>query len=164
MPEAGDATTTDPARRIFESGLLPVAGGVRLRQRVEDSTPWKVRGHEDDLNATITNLVANACEAMPGGGRIIISVSGETVAGPHPAGLRQGSYMRVSVHDNGPGISSATLDRLRKGRFTTKPRGKGTGLGLSSARDFAEHSGGTLTIDSRPGWGTCVTFWVEALA
>lgn len=71
-----------------------------------------------------------------------------------------GNYVRVSVIDDGVGMSSEVLARVTEPFFTTKPQGQGTGLGLAMARGFAEQSGGALTIESVLDQGTTVLLWL----
>jgi len=115
------------------------------------------------LETVLVNLATNARDAMPNGGRLLLSAETELVAEgetPHPAGLCPGAYVRLAVADTGTGMDAATLARAREPFFTTKQSGAGTGLGLSMAVGFAEQSGGALTIDSTRGKGTTVTLWL----
>jgi PAS domain S-box-containing protein len=119
------------------------------------------------LETVMVNLATNARDAMPGGGPLILSAKMETVPAAsqmHPAALAPGSYVRLTVTDTGIGMDPATLARACEPFFTTKPIGVGTGLGLPMAQGFAEQSGGTLSIESRPGEGTTVTLWLPHAA
>ncbi|MGG5823521.1 response regulator [Falsiroseomonas sp. HW251] len=121
------------------------------------------------LETVIVNLAANARDAMRGAGVITLAGIVEDVPRGmrrpgHPAALKPGSYLRLSVSDTGAGMDAATLARAAEPFFTTKPPGKGTGLGLAMARGFAEQSGGALTIESSPGRGTTIRLWLPAAA
>lgn len=96
----------------------------------------------------LDNLMANALQAMPQGGRVILSISRDRFSDGEPA-------VSVSVTDHGVGMSKTELERARKPFFTTKPRG--TGLGLSIAERIVEAHGGQLAIESGVGAGTTVT-------
>jgi len=96
----------------------------------------------------LDNLMANALQAMPQGGRVILSISRGHFSDGEPAAI-------VALKDHGVGMNPADLKRAKKPFFTTKPRG--TGLGLSIAERIVEAHGGELTIDSQPGVGTTVT-------
>jgi PAS domain S-box-containing protein len=114
------------------------------------------------LETAMVNLATNARDAMPGGGVLTLAAVAETVPEQrsHPAGLKPGRYLRLSVVDSGTGMDAAILARITEPFFTTKPQGQGTGLGLSMAKGFAEQSGGALAIDSALGRGTTVTLWL----
>lgn len=96
------------------------------------------------------NLVANARDAMPGGGTITLRTLLARQRNGTPA------QVEVAVSDTGQGMDPATRERVFDPFFTTKPSGKGTGLGLPMVRDFAERSGGSVAVDSAPGRGTTV--------
>ncbi|WP_370173243.1 hybrid sensor histidine kinase/response regulator [Sphingobium abikonense] len=112
------------------------------------------------LEMALLNLVVNARDAMPDGGRITISGSEMLTAQGAVPGLASGTYVKLSVIDEGEGMDSATLERAREPFFTTKGVGKGTGLGLSMVHGFVEQCGGALTIDSSVGVGTTVSLWL----
>lgn len=114
------------------------------------------------LETAMVNLAANARDAMPGGGVLTLAATAEVVPDgeAHPADLRPGRYLRLSVADTGVGMDAATLARVTEPFFTTKPQGQGTGLGLAMAKGFAEQSGGGLVIESMPGRGTIATIWL----
>lgn len=113
------------------------------------------------LEAALVNLAVNARDAMPDGGRILLSATAETIAAGDspPCDLAPGRYIRLDVADQGQGMDAATLARVTEPFFTTKPPGEGTGLGLPMAKGFAEQSGGGLAIRSAPGQGTTVSLW-----
>ncbi|MFL5253348.1 MAG: PAS domain S-box protein [Rhodopila sp.] len=115
------------------------------------------------LETALVNLGTNARDAMPDGGLLTLSADVEHVAadGSHPAGLKPGTYVRLSVADTGTGMDAATLARATEAFFTTKPLGQGTGLGLPMVRAFAEQSGGAMSITSAHGEGTTVTLWLR---
>jgi CheY-like chemotaxis protein len=109
----------------------------------------------------LLNLAVNARDAMPDGGMLTISATRESVQDRgHPAKLRLGHYVRLSVADTGTGMDEATLARAIEPFFSTKGVGKGTGLGLSMVHGLASQLGGGLTIASRPGRGTTVDLWL----
>ncbi len=103
-----------------------------------------------DLELALLNLLTNARDAMPAGGRIRITV------GRAPADAAAGDQLVLGVHDSGGGMTPEVQSRAFEPFFTTKAIGKGTGLGLSSVYGFARQSGGTARIQSRPGQGTSV--------
>ncbi len=115
------------------------------------------------FEAALLNLVVNAVDATPAGGRILVETE-RTEAGPHVSlELEPGDYVRVSVRDTGEGMSAETLTQAFEPFFTTKELGKGTGLGLSQVYGFARQSGGVAIVQSKPGEGTTVTLYLPAV-
>jgi CheY-like chemotaxis protein len=97
---------------------------------------------------------------MSHGGTLRITAGEVEVGCDHPAKLRPGGYIRLSVADTGVGMDEATLARAVEPFFSTKGVGKGTGLGLSMAHGLASQLGGVLTVQSRLGVGTNVELWL----
>ncbi len=136
---------------------------ITVRTLVEPTAPL-LFADRAQLETVLVNLAVNARDAMRDGGLLTMAASGEVVTEPlaHPAGLPAGSYVRVSLEDQGRGMDAGTLARAGEPFFTTKPVGEGTGLGLAMARGFAEQSGGALAIRSAQGQGTTVTLWLPS--
>ncbi|HEX3927080.1 MAG TPA: ATP-binding protein [Gemmatimonadales bacterium] len=114
---------------------------------------WADPGAVEQL---VLNLSTNARDAMPHGGRLIISVQAATardVAQQSPD-VRADGYLCLTVTDTGTGMDAATLQRMFDPFFTTKPPGKGTGLGLAMVRGIMEQHGGFVRITSEVGRGT----------
>jgi PAS domain S-box-containing protein len=107
------------------------------------------------FEAALLNLVVNARDATPAGGKITVVSQGVDLAEPQGA-LPAGRYLRVAVTDTGEGMDAETLERAFEPFYTTKPVGKGTGLGLSQVYGFVRQSGGEVTITSEVGQGTTV--------
>ncbi len=119
------------------------------------------------LETALVNLATNARDAMPRGGTLRLLAASDVICsdeGEHPAGLAPGCYIRLSVADDGTGMTQATLARVGEPFFTTKEVGKGTGLGLSMVKGFAEQSGGGFVITSVMGVGTTATLWMPSVA
>lgn len=112
------------------------------------------------LELALLNLAVNARDAMPDGGRIVFDGAEVAILDGRRPDLQAGSYVRLSVIDEGEGMDAATLERAREPFFTTKGVGKGTGLGLSMVHGFAQQCGGSLTISSEVGRGTTVSVWL----
>ncbi|QDL93399.1 response regulator [Paroceanicella profunda] len=116
-----------------------------------------------NFQQALLNLLINARDAMPAGGRITLSTRVETLAQESVAGFDQsedlppGTYVTVSVRDNGTGMDAATLNRADEPFFTTKGIHEGTGLGLSVVSGFCRQSEGGLRLRSAPGAGTTVS-------
>jgi PAS domain S-box-containing protein len=111
------------------------------------------------LESALVNVVINARDAMPQGGAITIITAHERV-GPGAPDLAPGDYVRITVVDEGEGMSEETLARATEPFFTTKGIGKGTGLGLAMIHGLTTQSGGTLRLRSRVGMGSEVELWL----
>jgi PAS domain S-box-containing protein len=115
------------------------------------------------LESALLNLVVNARDAMPDGGRIVIATRNVTL-GHHEAGsLAAGDYVRISVSDTGTGMPPDVVRRAFEPFFTTKEVGKGTGLGLSQVYGFIKQSDGDVVIESKPGEGTTISIYLPAV-
>ncbi|MCP8939298.1 PAS domain S-box protein [Alsobacter sp. SYSU M60028] len=117
----------------------------------------------NQLELALLNLVLNARDAMPRGGRIAIALREERLGEDNSEKLRPGVYLCIAVADTGEGMDEATLARAVEPFFTTKGVGKGTGLGLSMIDGFAGQSGGRLVLRSRVGEGTVAELWLPAV-
>ncbi len=128
--------------------------------------PGTVLADPAQLEAAITNLLVNARDAMPEGGRLIITTENlrfHEDSGPDHADVTPGHYVLIEVTDSGSGIGSENLYRVFEPFFTTK-EGKGTGLGLSQVLGFIRQSGGHVRISSEVGSGTTVRLYLPVLA
>ena len=120
---------------------------------------WPTLCDPNQLESAILNLVINARDAMPDGGRLRIETSnedGDRAYAAHARGMTRGQYVCVCVADTGIGMPPDVVARAFDPFFTTKPIGQGTGLGLSMIYGFARQSEGYCKIDSTPGQGTTV--------
>jgi signal transduction histidine kinase len=122
-----------------------------------------VRGDRGQLEQVVMNLVINARDATSGGGTVLIETGGvvidATSASAHP-GLKAGSYVTLSVSDNGCGMTDEIKARLFEPFFTTKPRGQGTGLGLATVYGIVVQSGGAIHVESEFGRGSSFTVYL----
>jgi CheY-like chemotaxis protein len=115
------------------------------------------------LEAALLNLVVNARDAMPNGGKLTIETNNSFIDEQYAkqnADVVAGAYVSISVTDNGVGMNQTTLERAFEPFFSTKETGQGTGLGLSQVYGFAKQSGGFAAIDSRVGEGTSVKIYL----
>lgn len=97
------------------------------------------------IQQVLVNIIMNAAQAMTGGGTIRINTS-------HAEGV-----VSISVRDEGIGIKKEDIDKIFEPFFTTKQKSEGTGLGLSLSKRLVEANGGTITVESQPGKGSCFT-------
>lgn len=112
-----------------------------------------------ELELAVINLAANARDAMPDGGQIVVTAR-NALAGEVP-GL-EGDFVLVAVRDTGAGMSAQTRDKAFDPFFTTKDSGRGVGLGLSQVYGLCTQAGGTARIESEPGQGTTVRLYFPA--
>lgn len=121
----------------------------------------KVRVDPGQMEQVLMNLVVNARQAMPTGGRLTIRTTQITVtsegAAPH-ANVVPGSYVLLSVTDTGTGMDAETQARAFEPFFSTKS--EGTGLGLSTVYGIVQQSGGYIFVDSSPGQGACFSIYL----
>jgi two-component system cell cycle sensor histidine kinase/response regulator CckA len=117
----------------------------------------RVKADPVQVEQVIMNLVVNARDAMPQGGRIVITTSNasldEACTKQHPS-IRPGSFVLLTVNDHGSGMSEATMHHIFEPFFTTKEPGKGTGLGLSMVYGVVSQSNGCVMVSSELGKGT----------
>ncbi len=144
-----------------------VARMERMLQRIvgEDVelvlSPQKVSGRvkvgADHIEQILMNLVVNARDAMPIGGRVLIETANVSLDAESASGHLMpaaGEYVMLAVTDTGAGMNAATQARAFEPFFTTKGQGKGTGLGLSTVFGIVQQSGGSIWVYSEVGRGT----------
>ena len=122
-------------------------GGVRVEVE-SDASVGEVATDEAMVRQVLDNLLSNALDAAGPGGEVRVST------------LLDGQRVRVEVRDAGPGIPPETLARVFDPFFTTKDPGRGAGLGLAISLTLAEALGGALTVESKPGKGSCFRLWL----
>ncbi|MFN3357598.1 MAG: ATP-binding protein [Pseudomonas sp.] len=124
---------------------------------------WTAEVDPNQLESALLNLVLNARDAMPSGGKLVVETTNRHLDSVFTAAygtLSPGDYVELSVSDNGCGIPQGVIGRVFDPFFTTKPIGQGTGLGLSMIYGFARQSHGHVTIHSEVGRGTTVSLFL----
>jgi PAS domain S-box-containing protein len=145
--EIGDASPVDMRLLVQETLRLlrpTVPPGILLHESLPDDT-IVVDGDRSSFEQVLMNLVLNAKDAMPSGGRLNISLSGEP------------EWVTLAVSDTGVGMTADVLAKVFDPFFSTKPAGQGTGLGLSVVYGVVTGRGGSVDATSSPGEGTTFT-------
>jgi len=139
---------------------------VVLELRLADDL-GAVSADPGQIEQVLMNLVVNARDAMPNGGRLIVETSNvdfSTELSMAELGRPAGQYVQLTVTDTGTGMSAETQANLFEPFFTTKPAGQGTGLGLSTVYGIVKQSGGDIHVRSELGCGTSVRIFFPRLA
>jgi PAS domain S-box-containing protein len=129
---------------------------IALTCRVESGLKL-VRADPGQIEQVLVNLAINARDAMPGGGRLTMSLANAELderSVRDYEGLTAGRFVQLDVTDTGEGMSGDTVSKIFEPFFTTKPEGKGTGLGLATVYGIVRQSGGGIHVESRLGEGT----------
>jgi len=160
-PEIFDAGGRVSAmRRMIETSV-----GSTIALAIEVPEGAFVNADVNQFETAVLNLVINARDAMPAGGKLTVAV--ERVAGI-PAvrghGSAGGEFVAVRIADEGSGIPPETMAKIFEPFFTTKGLNKGTGLGLSQVHGFAKQSGGEVDVQSGVGIGTAFTLYLPLAA
>jgi len=142
--------------RDLEPALRSVIGeGIEMIARIDkDLDP--VRIDPTQVQQAILNIVANARDAMPGGGTLTITLKSAELdeSSARVLNVPAGRYAMFTVADTGRGIAPQIKHRVFEPFFTTKPAGQGVGLGLAAAYGIVKQSGGHIEVESEPGIGT----------
>ncbi len=161
----------------FSKGGAPVKQTASIETIIKDSVAFTLKGTNvkcefdfpDQINAVtvdkgqisqvINNLAINAVQAMPKGGTITVTCDNVTISTEHPH-LRQGTYVRISVKDQGHGISKQQIEKIFDPYFTTKK--EGNGLGLATCYSIIKKHNGHISVESEAGEGACFNIYLPS--
>ncbi|WP_337153056.1 ATP-binding protein [Pseudomonas protegens] len=155
-----------------EMNALVISMGELLQRSLSESIEldmrldpqlWVAEADPNQLESALLNLVLNARDAMPNGGRLLVETLNQRLAPDFAQAhdnLKSGDYVLLRVSDNGCGMPEAIINRVFDPFFTTKPIGQGTGLGLSMIYGFSKQSRGHVTLNSTLGRGTEVSLYL----
>jgi nitrogen-specific signal transduction histidine kinase/CheY-like chemotaxis protein len=121
---------------------------------------WRVHADREQLEQALQNLVANALQAMPNGGRLRMELTNELLAAEAKPRLAAGKYVKMVVTDSGEGIAADVLPRIFDPYFTT--RKNGNGLGLATVYSIVTKHHGWIEVRSSLGHGTTFLIWLPA--
>ena len=146
----------------YLNGLLVRTIGEDIALQVEGAPGFTTLADRGQLEQVVMNLVVNARDAMPQGGRITITAGSEWLGEMRAdrGGIAPGEYVTLSVQDTGSGMTEEVASRAFEPFYTTKQEGKGTGLGLSSVYGIIEQMNGRITLETVLGSGTCFTIYL----
>lgn len=177
--EAAAIRARDLAKQLltFSKGGAPVKKTASLGQIVKEASEFSLRGakvklelniendlwlsdiDEGQISQVVNNLVINASQAMPEGGKIFVSVENKSVSLDMPS-LTNGNYVLLKVKDQGTGIPEDVLDKIFDPYFTTKE--KGSGLGLATTFSIIKKHKGEIFVDSKANEGTEFSIYLPA--
>jgi signal transduction histidine kinase len=155
-----------------EMNRLVASMGELLQRSIDESIHldvqlseqlWVAEADPNQLESALLNLVINARDAMPDGGKLVVKTANRHLGADFTelhSNLKPGDYVVLSVTDNGCGMPQSTINRAFDPFFTTKPIGQGTGLGLSMIYGFSKQSRGHVAIQSSVGEGTTVSLFL----
>ncbi|HNT22952.1 MAG TPA: GAF domain-containing protein [Anaerolineales bacterium] len=155
-----DQRTKTDLNELVKGVLLLVnhltrTSNVKIVLELNENLPW-VMLDPNQIKQVFLNLVHNALQAMPKGGKLTVTTGQEE----HESGGRQQTWAILAVRDTGEGIPPENVEKLFEPFFSTRPPGKGTGLGLSVSYGIISSHGGFIDVESKPGQGSCFTIYL----
>ncbi|MEW5803653.1 MAG: MEDS domain-containing protein [bacterium] len=151
---------TSISRIVKEIGDFTVKGSKTRCTFFLPEDLWPVEADEGQISQAVTNLIINGRQAMPCGGMISICAENVTLGVESGLPVKCGKYIKISVKDQGTGISKENLPRIFDPYFTTKETG--SGLGLATTYSIIKRHGGYITVESQEGAGTTFHIYLPA--
>ena len=145
---------------IEESVRFDLSGSNIKPVFTKDDDLWMAEVDEGQMQQVFSNLAINAAQAMPDGGHLYITLKNTEISTETPEGLRPGTYINVTVRDEGAGIAPEHLDRIFDPYFSTKA--SGSGLGLATTHSIISKHGGSIRVESTIGTGTVFELYLPA--
>jgi len=150
------------ARTVDMLSIMARRRHITLATELGDD-PLLVSADEHQIQQALVNLLVNAMQTTPEGGRVEVTTGERRTRRPGGA-TPEGDFVCLTVTDNGPGIPAENLPRLFEPFFTTKDPGEGTGLGLSVTQGIVRDHGGWIEVESQVGVGSRFAIWLPAVA
>lgn len=170
----GRKQTLQPEVLNLNSVLVSMAGTLRHLvgpnidiRSIPAAGLQKVKADAGQISQVIMNMVINAHDAMPAGGKLTLETANLTLdqtSVDHSPELKPGDYVMLAITDTGTGMSPAVQSRVFEPFFSTKGVGEGTGLGLSTCYGIIKQSGGHITVYSEPSVGTTFKIYLPQVA
>jgi PAS domain S-box-containing protein len=136
---------------------------ITIERKLENDL-FSIAADEGQIDQVLLNLYVNAADAMPGGGKLILTTQNQThlnIKSDH-YNPEPGNYVQLTITDTGSGMDKTTLARIFDPFFTTKEMGRGTGLGLASVYGIIKSHDGYIDVESDQGQGTTFTIFLPA--
>ncbi len=159
-----------PVKRLFDllsvtenAAKFALSGSRSDYHIVADRELWQVEADDGQIGQVIQNIVLNADQAMPEGGRVEITAKNiQTTDKDVPQSLQKGNYLQIAIRDSGIGISPQYIAKIFDPYFTTKERG--SGLGLATSYSIIRNHGGLIDVKSELTKGSTFTIYLPAVA
>jgi PAS domain S-box-containing protein len=147
------------AKEVLKLLRSTIPASIHIKQKITSES--QIMGHPVQVHQIFMNLCTNAAHAMEDTGGIMeIRIEDADLGAPpcqaYPE-LKPGSFLKITVSDNGKGIGPDVIESIFEPYFTTKAQGRGTGLGLATVHGIVKGYGGEITVDSTPGSGAVFT-------
>lgn len=150
-------------REVISIAQKTFPQGIEVRSDVLREQ-WVIRGDQIQFHQMLMNLLLNARDAMPEGGRIDVRTNNVNIDEHYPSSdLNPGRYIKITIEDNGEGMDEAVREKIFEPFFTTRPVGKGAGLGLTNVLGIVKSFDGFVQCESEKGQGARFHVFIPAV-